>query len=51
MGFKQMSLQQFRKSISSPTIVEDLRKGLIGERIPINTPFGEKQLIYADYTA
>ncbi|GMG88134.1 aminotransferase class V-fold PLP-dependent enzyme [Biformimicrobium ophioploci] len=28
-----------------------IRSSVIGERLPVNTPFGERPLIYADYTA
>ena len=28
-----------------------IRQGIIGERHPIDTPFGQKPLVYADYTA
>ncbi|MCF7480875.1 aminotransferase class V-fold PLP-dependent enzyme [Vibrio sp. J1-1] len=31
--------------------LEFIRRNIIGERRPINTPFGTKPLVYADYTA
>ncbi len=46
-----MSIDQFRKSLDSADIITRLRKGLIGEGIEFATPFGRKNLIYADYTA
>ena len=33
------------------TLIERIRHSVIGSRTPIATPFGEKPLIYADYTA
>ena len=33
------------------TLIERIRQSVIGSRTPISTPFGEKPLIYADYTA
>ena len=33
------------------TLIERIRHSVIGSRTPISTPFGEKPLIYADYTA
>ena len=33
------------------TLIERIRHSVIGSRAPISTPFGEKPLIYADYTA
>ena len=32
------------------TLIERIRHSVIGSRTPISTPFGEKPLIYADYT-
>ncbi|MFK5980498.1 MAG: aminotransferase class V-fold PLP-dependent enzyme [Rhizobiaceae bacterium] len=46
-----MILERFAKNIKSGNVVAQLSAGLIGERIPIHGPFGEKELIYADYTA
>lgn len=33
------------------TLIETIRNGVIGARRPLRTPFGEKPLVYADYTA
>lgn len=46
-----MILERFATEIKSDDVVAQLRAGLIGERVPIMGPFGEKELIYADYTA
>ena len=46
-----MSFAKFRKSIGAGDVVENLRAGLIGEGAEIETPFGKRKLIYADYTA
>jgi len=50
-GAATMNLEQFHASLKSDNIVEQLRIGLIGEGIEISTPFGTKNLTYADYTA
>ncbi|MEO3388323.1 aminotransferase class V-fold PLP-dependent enzyme [Mesorhizobium sp. CAU 1741] len=44
-------LQEFRNSLASPALVEELRSGLIGENAAIIGPFGERKLVYADYVA
>ena len=31
--------------------IERIRESVIGERILFNTPFGDKPMVYADYTA
>lgn len=46
-----MILDGFRKKLDSGDIVAELRAGLIGEGAEISTPFGKKNLTYADYTA
>lgn len=46
-----MSFAKFRKSVGAGDVVEKLRAGLIGEGAGFETPFGQKKLIYADYTA
>jgi len=46
-----MPLAAFQKSIDTDDIVAQLRTGLIGEGMIIDTPFGQKPLTYADYTA
>lgn len=33
------------------TLIETIREAVIGEHHPITTPFGQKPLVYADYTA
>lgn len=33
------------------TLIEHIRNSVIGDRHPIKTPFGDKPLVYADYTA
>jgi selenocysteine lyase/cysteine desulfurase len=38
-------------SQEGPAILDRVRNDLIGNRVTIHTPFGEKLLIYADYTA
>lgn len=45
------SLAHFRKSLKSPTLIADLRAGLIGDGLPFETPFGVRNLLYADYVA
>lgn len=32
-------------------LIESIRNNVIGDKLMINTPFGEKPLVYADYTA
>ena len=32
-------------------LIEHIRNAIIGDKYPITTPFGEKPLVYADYTA
>lgn len=44
-------LGQFRDNLNKTNIVEDLQAGLIGEGVEFSTPFGNKKLVYADYTA
>lgn len=44
-------LTRFRQSLESEHLVEALRAGLIGEGVEIETPFGRKPLLYADYVA
>lgn len=45
------SLAQFQDSLKSPTLVADLRAGLIGDGQAFETPFGMQTLLYADYVA
>ncbi|MEQ3697357.1 MAG: aminotransferase class V-fold PLP-dependent enzyme [Pseudomonadales bacterium] len=35
----------------SKSLIEQIRTGVIGEKVAISTPFGTRPLIYADYTA
>jgi len=46
-----MTLANFRNSLNPLTAVAELRDGLIGENVILPGPFGEKRLVYADYTA
>ncbi len=46
-----MTLSNFRDSLNPLTAVAELRDGLIGENVILPGPFGEKRLVYADYTA
>ncbi|MEM9631981.1 MAG: aminotransferase class V-fold PLP-dependent enzyme [Pseudomonadota bacterium] len=45
------ALDQFRKMLNEPELTARLRAGLIGEGKVISGPFGERELIYADYVA
>jgi len=45
------ALDHFRLSLSGPDLIAQLRKGLIGEGATISGPFGERELVYADYVA
>ena len=44
-------LDRFQQALSGPDILERLRDGLIGKGVPVPGPFGDKPLIYCDYTA
>jgi selenocysteine lyase/cysteine desulfurase len=44
-------LDQFKQSLQGPNLIEHLRAGVIGEGKKLSGPFGEQQLIYADYVA
>lgn len=44
-------LARFQASLDRNDLVDFLRSGLIGEGMMIETPFGERPLIYADYVA
>lgn len=44
-------LARFQASLDRNDLVDFLRSGLIGEGMMIETPFGEKPLVYADYVA
>lgn len=41
-------MQAFRNSLHGP---EDVAKGLIGKGVEIETPFGRRRMVYADYVA
>lgn len=43
--------EQFKATLNSENLIEDLRAGLIGDGIAIPGPFGVKKLVYADYVA
>ncbi|MBO6895553.1 MAG: aminotransferase class V-fold PLP-dependent enzyme [Roseibium sp.] len=45
------SLDQFKQSLQGPDLMDRLRKGVIGEGMKLNGPFGEQDLLYADYVA
>ncbi|MES0879472.1 aminotransferase class V-fold PLP-dependent enzyme [Roseibium sp. SCP14] len=45
------ALDQFRTMLKDPDLIARLREGLIGEGKTISGPFGERELIYADYVA
>lgn len=44
-------LARFQASLDRSDLVDVLRSGVIGDGILIDTPFGQKPLIYADYVA
>jgi len=46
-----LTLGKFDNYLDSDNLIEDLRAGLIGEGAEIVTPFGVKNITYADYTA
>jgi len=46
-----MALEIFKQQLDTPDIVEELRRGVIGDNLEISTPLGKKPLVYADYTA
>ncbi len=46
-----MPFEMFKKSIAAGDVIANLRAGLIGEGVQIETPFGKQKLTYADYTA
>ncbi|MCK7611846.1 aminotransferase class V-fold PLP-dependent enzyme [Roseibium sediminicola] len=45
------ALDHFRDGLKGPDLIARLRAGLIGEGATITGPFGERDLIYADYVA
>ena len=44
-------MQALTEATLAPSLLETIRNEVIGEGYPIHTPFGEKPLVYADYTA
>ena len=42
---------EMERALIEPQLLAAIRRDLIGEGVAINTPFGRKPLIYADYTA
>lgn len=45
------ALDHFKQSLQGPDLLARLRAGLIGDGMMISGPFGERELIYADYVA
>lgn len=45
------ALDDFKTALQSDQIHDQIRKGLIGEKVQIEGPFGPQPLIYADYVA
>ncbi len=45
------TLADFRHALYGPDLLARLRQGLIGDDMPITTPFGQRRLLYADYVA
>ena len=45
------ALDHFIDDLKAPDLISRLRAGLIGEGTSISGPFGERELIYADYVA
>ncbi|MBS9721242.1 aminotransferase class V-fold PLP-dependent enzyme [Tianweitania sp. BSSL-BM11] len=41
----------FRNALRNGEVIADLRSGLIGDGMAFETPFGERNLLYADYVA
>ncbi|KQZ91843.1 aminotransferase class V-fold PLP-dependent enzyme [Agrobacterium tumefaciens] len=44
-------LSRFRDSLKRPDIFAALRDGLVGSHAKVTGPYGDKQLVYADYVA
>ncbi|EPE96424.1 aminotransferase class V-fold PLP-dependent enzyme [Rhizobium grahamii] len=47
----ETTLSKFRQTLNTGRIIEALRGGLVGSNARIVGPYGEKELIYADYVA
>ncbi len=45
------ALDEFRQTLRRPDALDALRRGLIGDGIEFETPFGAQRLLYADYVA
>lgn len=45
------TLDAFRQTLAQPDVLDALRRGLIGDGMEIETPFGIQRLLYADYVA
>lgn len=45
------ALARFEAALAGPDAVERIRAGLIGDAMQIETPFGLRTLVYADYVA
>ncbi len=50
-GRSETPLSNFRRSLNKSGVMADLRDGLIGAHATISGPYGEKELVYADYVA
>lgn len=48
---QQTALARFRAALARPDLLPALRRGLIGDGIAYETPFGTRHLLYADYVA
>lgn len=53
LGSNFATTSESAPAIDSTTehLLQRIRDGVIGERMPMSTPFGQRPLIYADYTA
>ncbi|MFS2154215.1 aminotransferase class V-fold PLP-dependent enzyme [Rhizobium sp. Rhizsp42] len=45
------TLSKFRDGLASADVIAALRDGLVGAKAKISGPYGEKNLVYADYVA
>ncbi len=50
-GRSETPLSNFRLTLNRPGVMADLRDGLVGAHATISGPYGEKELVYADYVA
>jgi len=44
-------LSDFEALLDSPRLIDDLRAGLIGNDVMVDSPFGPHRMLYADYVA